>query len=97
MASTAQAVVSHEIMSRRGGCGSGKLGDSITPHTDLVLAAVGCVCGPQMHSDKHGWGSHYTGYGDDVHVNEAGGLGITSAHASEDSIELMVSLSAIRQ
>jgi hypothetical protein len=47
-----------------------------------------------MHSEKHGWGSHYTGYGDNVHVNEAGALGITSAHASEDSIELMVSLPA---
>lgn len=43
-----------------------------------------------MQSSKHGWGSNYTGYGDNVHVNEAGGLGVTSAHASEDSIELMV-------
>lgn len=43
-----------------------------------------------MSSGKHGWGSHYTGYGDNVHVNEAGALGVTSAHASEDSIELMV-------
>jgi hypothetical protein len=43
-----------------------------------------------MSSGKHGWGSAYTGYGDNVHVNEAGGLGVTSAHASEDSIELMV-------
>ena len=48
-----------------------------------------CPC-PQMSSSKHGWGSHYTGYGDNVHVNEAGALGVTSAHASEDSIELMV-------
>lgn len=50
-----------------------------------------CVCPcRQMSSSKHGWGSHYTGYGDNVHVNEAGALGVTSAHASEDSIELMV-------
>lgn len=44
----------------------------------------------QLDSQKHGWGSHYTGYGSNVHVNEKGALGITSAHASEDSIELMV-------
>jgi hypothetical protein len=45
-----------------------------------------------MSAEKHGWGSHYTGYGDNVHVNEVGGLGVNSAHASEDSIELMVSV-----
>ena len=44
----------------------------------------------QMHDEKHGFGSGYTGTGSNIRLNEVGGLGIASAGASEDSIELMV-------
>lgn len=44
----------------------------------------------QIHSDKHGFGSGYTGYGGKVKLNEVGAIGIASAGATEDSIELMV-------
>jgi hypothetical protein len=45
----------------------------------------------QLHSDKHGFGSGYKGYGSKTALNEVGGMGIASAGASEDSIDLMVS------
>lgn len=46
---------------------------------------------PQVHSDKHGFGSGYTGYGSKTKLNEVGGMGVADAGASEDSIDLMVS------
>jgi hypothetical protein len=45
-----------------------------------------------VHSSKHGFGSGYTGYGSKTALNEVGGMGIGDAGASEDSIDLMVSL-----
>lgn len=44
----------------------------------------------QIHSDKHGYGSGYTGFGSKVQLNEVGGIGIASAGASEDSVEILV-------
>ncbi|KAF6253126.1 hypothetical protein COO60DRAFT_1703964 [Scenedesmus sp. NREL 46B-D3] len=44
----------------------------------------------QVHSDKHGFGSGYTGHGSRTALNEVGGMGIGDAGASEDSIDLMV-------
>lgn len=45
---------------------------------------------PQIHSDKHGFGRGYTGYGSKTALNEVGAMGIASAGATEDSIDLMV-------
>eukprot|EP00878_Enallax_costatus_P040983 GHUV01047410.1.p1 GENE.GHUV01047410.1~~GHUV01047410.1.p1 ORF type:complete len:403 (+),score=127.19 GHUV01047410.1:585-1793(+) len=44
----------------------------------------------QIHSDKHDFGSGYVGFGSKVKLNEVGAIGIASAGATEDSIELMV-------
>jgi len=56
----------------------------------MIFMLAWVVVALQIHDDKHGFGSGYLGYGNNVRLNEVGGLGIASAGASEDSIELMV-------